>query len=139
MLHLAQGLTQASVDWHAVSPELILTAAACLVLVVDLFVPEETKWVAMPLSAAGIIGTLAAVLSLIGEHRVTLAGSYEIDGFALLFKGLFCVIGLIVLAISYDYFRSGRFYQGEYYFLMLCSLLGGVVMASSRDLISIFI
>ena len=37
----------------------------------------------------------------------TLSGAFEVDDFALLFKGLFCVIGLIVLAISFDYFRSG--------------------------------
>jgi NADH-quinone oxidoreductase subunit N len=128
-----------SVDWHALSPELVLTAAACFVLVADLFLPDDAKWLAMPLSAAGILATLAAVVSLIGEERVTLAGSFEVDSFSLLFKGLFCIIGLVVLAISYNYFRVGRYYQGEYYFLMLCSLLGGVVMASSRDLISIFI
>jgi NADH-quinone oxidoreductase subunit N len=128
-----------SVDWHALSPELVLTAAACFVLVADLFLPDDAKWLAMPLSAAGILATLAAVVSLIGEERVTLAGSFEVDSFSLLFKGLFCIIGLVVLAISYNYFRAGRYYQGEYYFLMLCSLLGGVVMASSRDLISIFI
>jgi NADH-quinone oxidoreductase subunit N len=127
------------VDWHAVSPELILSAAACVVLVADLFLPEESKWLAMPLAAAGIVATLAAVVSLIGSDRVTLAGSYEIDPFSLLFKGLLCVIGLVVLAISFNYFRAGRYYQGEYYFLMLCSLLGGVVIASSRDLVSIFI
>jgi NADH-quinone oxidoreductase subunit N len=128
-----------SVDWHALSPELVLTAAACFVLVADLFLPDDAKWLAMPLSAAGILATLAAVVSLIGEEQVTLAGSFEVDSFSLLFKGLFCIIGLVVLAISYNYFRAGRYYQGEYYFLMLCSLLGGVVMASSRDLISIFI
>jgi NADH-quinone oxidoreductase subunit N len=127
------------VDWHAISPELILSAAAAVVLVADLFLPEDSKWLAMPLAAAGIVGTLAAVVSLIGSDRVTLAGSYEIDPFSLLFKGLFCVIGLVVLAISFNYFRAGRYYQGEYYFLMLCSLLGGVVIASSRDLVSIFI
>jgi NADH-quinone oxidoreductase subunit N len=127
------------VDWHAVAPELVLSAAACLVLVADLFLPDEAKWLAMPLSAAGILATLAAVVSLIGEDRVTLAGSFEVDPFSLLFKGLFCVIGLVVLAISFNYFRAGRYYQGEYYFLMLCSLLGGIVMASSRDLISVFI
>ena len=127
------------VDWHAISPELILSVAAAVVLVADLFLPEESKWLAMPLAAAGIVGTLAAVVSLIGSDRVTLAGSYEIDPFSLLFKGLFCVIGLVVLAISFNYFRAGRYYQGEYYFLMLCSLLGGVVIASSRDLVSIFI
>ena len=94
----------------------------------------------MPLSAAGLFGTLAAVVSLIGEgHRLTLAGSFEVDNFALLFKGLFCIIGLLVLAISFHYFKAGRYYQGEYYFLLLCSLLGGVVMASARDLIAIFI
>jgi NADH-quinone oxidoreductase subunit N len=126
-------------DWHALAPEVVLTIAACAVLVADLFLPHEVKWVAMPLSAAGIVGTLAAVVSLIGEERQTLGGAFEIDNFALLFKGLFCLIGLIVLAISLHYFRDGRYYQGEYYFLMLCALLGAIVMASSRDLVSIFI
>ncbi len=142
MFDLAQagaGLA-ADVDWHAISPELVLAAAACIVLVADLFLPHEAKWIAVPLSAAGIVATLAAIVSLIGQgDRVTLAGSYEIDGFALVFKGLFCVIGLMVLAISFHYFRGGHYYQGEYYFLMLASLLGGVVMASARDLISVFI
>jgi NADH-quinone oxidoreductase subunit N len=133
-------LVQPGLDWHAISPEIVLTIAACVVLVADLFLPDDAKWVAMPLSAAGIIGTLAAVVSLIGRHPAyTLAKAYELDHFALLFKGLFCVIGLIVLAISFHYFRSGRYYQGEYYFLMLCSLLGGLVMSSARDLITIFI
>ncbi len=136
---LAQQLAQPSVDWHALSPELVLTAAACAVLIADLFLPRESKWLAMPLSAAGIIASLAAVVSLIGEERTTLARSFEVNAFALLFKGLFCVIGLIVLAMSFNYFRSRRYYQGEYYFLMLCSLLGGFVMASARDLVTIFI
>src|SRR5687768_11166018 len=114
-MDLAQGVTQAMVDWHAVAPELVLTLAACAVLVVDLFLPDDAKWLAMPLSAAGIFGTLAAVVSLIGAERVTLAGSFGVDPFSLLFKGLFCVIGLVILAISFHYFRTGRYYQGEYY------------------------
>ena len=142
MIELAQqGAAQAAqVDWHAIAPELVLAAAACMVLIADLFLPEDAKWVAMPLSAAGIIAMLAAVVSLIGAgDRVTLAGAFEVDGFALLFKALFGVIGLLILAISFHYFQAGRYYQGEYYFLMLCSLLGGVVMSSARDLITIFI
>jgi NADH-quinone oxidoreductase subunit N len=138
-MNLAQELSQAAVDWHAIAPELVLTAGACVVLVADAFLPEDAKWIAMPLSAAGILGTLAAILSLVGSHRTTLAGSFEVDSFSLLFKGLFCLIGLVILAISFHYFRAGRYYQGEYYFLMLCSLLGGIVMASSRDLIAVFI
>ena len=138
-MYLAQAISQPGVDWHALSPDLVLAATACLVLIADLFLPEESKWLAMPLSAAGIVGTLAAVVSLAGEERTTLGGAVEIDTFSLLFKGLFCVIGLIVLSMSFGYFRSGRYYQGEYYFLMLCSLLGGVVISSARDLVTLFI
>ncbi|MPZ70611.1 MAG: NADH-quinone oxidoreductase subunit NuoN [Actinobacteria bacterium] len=127
------------IDLHAITPELVLAGTACLVLIADLFLPEDGKWLAVPLSAAGLIGTLAAIVSLLGEHRITLDGSFEVNSFSLLFKGLFAIIGLFVLAISLDHFRDGKYYQGEYYFLMLCSLLGGFVIASSRDLISVFI
>jgi NADH-quinone oxidoreductase subunit N len=130
---------QPAVDWHALAPELVLTAAACLVLVFDLFLPREAKWVAMPLAAGGILASLAAVVSLIGDERTTLSNSFEVDSFALLFKGLFSIIGLLILAISFNYFRQGRYYQGEYYFMLMCSLLGGFVMASARDLVTIFI
>ncbi len=129
-----------AVDWHALAPEAVLTVFACAVLVADLFLPREAKWLAMPLSAAGLVATLAAVVSLIGEgDRLTLAGAFEVDTFALVFKGLFCVVGLIVLAISFDYFRDGDYAQGEYYFLLLCGLLGTLVISSSRDLVSLFI
>jgi NADH-quinone oxidoreductase subunit N len=140
VLELAgQALNQPQVDWHALAPELVLTGAACVVLIADLFLPREGKWLAMPIAAAGLFATLAAVVSLIGDDRTTLHGAFEINNFALLFKGLFCILGLLVLAISFHYFRAARTYQGEYYFLLLCSLLGGVLMSSARDLISIFI
>lgn len=134
---------QQSVDWHAIAPELVLFATAAMVLVADLFLPQEGKWIAMPLSAAGLFGTLAAVVSLAGDDRGTFAvageATFVVNDFALLFKGLFCIIGLMILALSFHYFRRGTYYQGEYYFLMLCGLLGGLVMASARDLIGLFI
>lgn len=139
MIDLAQAVSQPTVDWHALAPEIVLTLTACLVLTADLFLPPSAKWLAMPLSAAGIVGTAAATLSLVGSDRTTLGGTFEVDGFALLFKGLFCVLGLVLLAISLDYFRRTQAVEGEYYFLLLCSLLGGVVMASARDLVTIFI
>jgi NADH-quinone oxidoreductase subunit N len=138
-MHLAAAVLQQSVDWHAIAPEVILAATACFVLVADLFLPKEGKWLAMPIGAAGIVLTLAAIVSLIGDDRMTFGTTFVVTDFSLLLKGLFCVIGLLVLAISFNYFRSGTYYQGEYYFLLLCSLLGGLVMASARDLITVFI
>src|SRR5687768_10948208 len=99
-MDLAQGIDLQAIDWHAIAPELVLTAAACVVLLLDLFLPRDAKWLAMPFSAAGLIGTLAAVVSLIGDERETLSGSFVVNNFALLFKGLFCVLGLLIVLIS---------------------------------------
>jgi len=128
------------VDYHALLPEFILAGTILLVLVVDMFLPERLTWFAMPIGLAGVVASLAAVLSLIGAGtRESFGGTYVLDGFALLFKGFFLVTAIMVLSLSVRYFREGGFYQGEYYFLLLTSFLGCVMMPSSRDMLLLFI
>jgi NADH-quinone oxidoreductase subunit N len=78
-------------------------------------------------------------LAIQGEVISMFDGSYVVDEFALVLKGLFLVAGYIIFLMSHHYIESERYYQGEYYFLLLASLLGSLVMASSRDLITLFI
>jgi len=128
------------IDYHALLPEFILAGTILLVLVVDMFLPERLTWFAMPIGLAGVVASLAAVLSLIGAGtRESFGGTYVLDGFALLFKGFFLVTAIMVLSLSVQYFREGGFYQGEYYFLLLTSFLGCVMMPSSRDMLLLFI
>jgi len=128
------------IDYHALLPEFILAGTILLVLVVDMFLPERLTWFAMPIGLAGVVASLAAVLSLIGAGtRESFGGTYVLDGFALLFKGFFLVTAIMVLSLSVRYFREGGFYQGEYYFLLLTSFLGCVMMPSSRDMLLLFI
>jgi NADH-quinone oxidoreductase subunit N len=127
------------IDYHAILPELILAGTACVVLVVDLFLRQSRKWVAMPLAFAGAAGAFAATLTLIGSERSTFGGSFVVDNFAVLFKVFFTSVAMVILLLSLRYFRDGRYYQGEYYFLVLCSFLGMLTMPSSRDLLMLFI
>ena len=128
-----------AIDYHAIAPELVLAATAFLVLLVDLFLPRERKWLSMPIAFAGAMGSLAATLTLIGSRRATFGGTFVVDNFAVLFKVFFIGVAMIVLLLSLRYFREGRFYQGEYYFLILASFLGMLTMASSRELLMLFI
>src|ERR687887_1420555 len=105
----------------------------------DAMLSEEHKWVAMPVSLVGVVGSLAACLTLIGQDRVTFGGMYRVDSFALLFKIFFLGAAVVVLAMSLRYFREGRYYQGEYYTLLLAAFLGCLTMPSSRDLLMLFI
>jgi NADH-quinone oxidoreductase subunit N len=128
-----------SVDYHAILPELILAATIMLVLVVDLFLPARLKWGAMPIGLLGVLGSLVAVLTLIGDQRATFGGAFVVDNFAVLFKVFFLAAAVIVLAVSRHYFDRPGYYQGEYYFLLLTSFLGCLLMPSSRDLLMLFI
>jgi NADH-quinone oxidoreductase subunit N len=142
-----------TIDYHAILPELILAGAAVLVLVVDLFVAPARKWIAMPLSVLGVGGAFAALVSLVsGDERRTfcldnvtlvankVAGcSYVVDDFAIVLKMIFLGSAFVVLLLSLNHFNETRYYQGEYYFLLLCSFFGMLTMASSRDLIMLFI
>jgi NADH-quinone oxidoreductase subunit N len=129
-----------TIDYHAIAPALILAATVLIVLVVDVFLPPGRKWWAMPLSLAGVLAALLATLSLIGSTpRVAFGGMYVVDNFTLLFQIFFLSAAALVLLVSLRYIREGGFYQGEFYFLLLTSFLGCLLMPASRDLLMLFI
>ena len=61
----------------------------------------------MPLAFAGVVASLIATLTLIGDDRSTFGGSFVVDEFALLFKVFFLSVALLVLMVSFRYFRRG--------------------------------
>lgn len=131
-----------AIDYHALGPEIILAVTLMAVITVDLMVPRSMKYLT---AITAVIGTTAAFVPLItlGLHDNTVRsmfdGSYVADEFALVLKGVFLAAGYLVILMSFDYIDSERFYQGEYYFLLIASILGAVVMSSARDLIILFI
>ncbi|MEX2623703.1 MAG: NADH-quinone oxidoreductase subunit N [Acidimicrobiia bacterium] len=129
------------VDYLALAPELIIVATLVVVLTTDLFVRRENKyWIAafsvlaVPLAAIPLI-----IMAVDGSTRSMFGDSFVVDTFALFLKGFFLVAAYLVLLMSVSYIEGDRYYQGEYYFLILCSLLGSMIMSSSRDLIVMFI
>jgi NADH-quinone oxidoreductase subunit N len=130
-----------AVDWHALAPDLVVVGVLCLVLVADLFLPEDRKAVLPSLAGLGLLGALVPVLTLAvdGADRTLFGGAYAVDNFALVLKALFLVAGYVTVLLSTNYIAEGDYAEGEYYFLLLSSILGMTVMASARDLITIFV
>ena len=56
-------------------------------------------------------------------------GRYVVDEYALVLKALFLLVGYVVVLMSQTELEEGGYYQGEFYVLMLCSVLGMVMMA----------
>ncbi len=141
-LFAATDWTAPAIDYHGLAPEIVLAAGICVVLLVDLFLAERSKWLLASLTGFTLLGAFIPVLTLALDDagvRSMFDGRYVIDDFSLIMKGLFLLVGYVVVLLSTTYIEEGDYYKGEYWVLMLTSITGMVMMTSSRDLISMFV
>lgn len=130
------------IDYHALAPEIVLSVGIFLLLLVEVNLSETRKWVTSAMASGILLAAMLPVVTLAVDDvsvRSLFDGRYVVDEFSLTLKFLFLAAGYVVVLLSTTYVEEGDYYQGEYYLLMLSSVLGMVMMASSRDLISVFV
>src|ERR1044072_2418772 len=140
-------------DLQLIAPELIITIAACIALVVEVILPYKlSKWTAY-VSLAGIalaLGSLGAQFISMGGtfrldslHALTPAdgfyGMVHVDGFALIFRAIFLIAAALAIAISIRYLDIESEQHGEYYSLILFATVGMMFLGAGYDLISLYI
>ena len=131
-----------TIDYFGLAPELVLAGGLCLVLMLDLFIDERKKWMLTAITSFTLLAAMVPVLMLAlseTEVRTMFDGRYVVDNFSLVMKAVFLLAGYVVVLLSSSHIDQGEYWRGEYWFLLLTSLLGMLMMASSRDLVSIFV
>ena len=130
-----------AIDWHAVAPEIVLLSVGVLITLLDILFLEKARPYMAALSGLGILATAIPLLTLgiDGTERVLFDGAYVVDNFSLVLKAIFLLAGYVVILLSTNYIVDGDYWESEYYGLLLASLMGMIMMASSRDLISVFV
>ena len=131
-----------SIDYFGLAPELVLAGGLCLVLMLDLFIDERKKWILSAISSFTLLFAMVPVLLLAlsdTEVRMMFDGRYVVDNFSLVMKAVFLLAGYVVVLLSSSHIEQGEYWRGEYWFLLLTSLLGMLMMTSSRDLVSMFV
>ena len=140
-------------DLQLIAPELIITVAACVALVMEVILPYKlSKWTAY-FSLAGIglalVSLVAQFVNMGGTYHFSslptlspLDGFYgmvHVDGFALIFRAVFLVAAALAIAISIRYLDIERENHGEYYALILFATMGMMFMAGAVDLVTLYI
>ncbi len=126
-------------DFAHLAPELVLTAGALLVLLADAFVSRERRGPVLGLALLVVAATGAALAS-VGAPGVSISrGLLSIDAFALYVKGVTLAAAAVTLLMSGSYLAEEGLPAGSYAFLILCATLGMLVMASGRELVTLFI
>ena len=135
-------------DYLLALPITLLTLFALGILLIDLMIPPETKWANAVTALIGVLFATAGVVKIqfwLATSRSTSMGSLGmmrtmlVDRFALYFFYLFLAGTAISILMSMRYMKTEHENHGEYYTLMLLSVVGMMCMASGYDIVLIFI
>lgn len=128
-------------DYVRILPELVLSVFGILVMLLDPLVDEERSQKTLGLIA--FLGTLAALGSTWymaqSPPGLAFSGNVHVDTFSIFFTFLVISITAVVILSSFEYMAVQRIRAGEYYALILFSLVGMTLMASAVELVLIFI
>src|SRR5258706_3549922 len=123
-------------------PMVELTIFALGILLIDLMVPRGWKWI----NAAGaFVGVLFAAVCVwqiqtnLPKGAVGFYNSLLVDRFAIYFWYLFLAGAAIAILVSVHYLNVEDEHHGEYYALLLLSVVGMMCMAAGIDVVLIFI
>lgn len=138
-----------SIDYAAIAPPLIVAGAAILLLVADLLLPITRKGSLGGLALLSLLGAMGALLPSRGHPRgafcaIARSGvpgtcAYLTSSLTLVFQVLILAGAAVVVLLSAHLVREQRIPAGEYYFLLLCSVSGALLLAGARDLITLVV
>ena len=127
-------------DLILILPELIVVSAACLILLLDLFIPRGQK------DLLAYFSLLSLGVAFWATYRMALlpldyafGGLFVLDPFASFFKILLYLSCAMTILISVRYLDEEGIHLGEYYAFILFATSGMMIMVSGADLITIFL
>ena len=122
-------------------PEIYLTAAICLVLLVDVFAGAAARRVTPTLTLLVIAAGAALTLgfSQVGVPVELFSGMYLADPLATLLKLVTMLFVAVALLYSRHYLEARGILKGEYYVLALTAMLGIFVIISAGSLLTLYI
>ena len=127
-------------DLWAIAPELIVTAAASIVLLWGAFDaprkrPQQFAWFTL----ASIVAALVTVLRQTPTDQTYFSGLLGMDAFSMFFSVLFLISAGFAVAASIRFLDDHGAHHPEYYFFLLTALLGMMFMARAVDFVSLFV
>ena len=130
-------------DLRPALPAILVAVAGIAALLAQAFTPKGKTAPAAQLSLAGLLAALVATLMIASSPArglgASMGGAVVADEFALFLEALILGIALLAVLLSPSYLRATGGDRGEYYALLLFSTVGMLGLASTTELISLFV
>src|SRR3954466_4185768 len=122
-------------------PEIYLTLAICVVLMVDVFAGPKRRGLSATFTQFVLLlgAALTAFFSHVDQRTVIFDGLYVADELAWVLK--LCGFLFVAFALLYSrtYLERRGILKGEYFVLALTALLGVFVLASANSLLTVYV
>jgi NADH-quinone oxidoreductase subunit N len=130
----------ASSELVPAAAEIFIAAAACVVLLAEVFLPEKRRGWTFVLAMLALAGaTWVTSLVAMPERTVVLYGQFVADPLATVLKLFTYGIAAVSLLYSRDYLRRRGLLRGEYCVLTLFAVLGIQVIISAGSLLTLYL
>lgn len=126
-------------DVLALWPEILISAAACVLLMVDIVTQRQHKYLLGWGTFGAVLLTLLLLLVIPTPGTSIFSGMFLADGYATFFRVLFLLATALTVLISLQYLDDEGAHHGEYYALLLFATVGMMFMAGGGDLITIYL
>jgi NADH-quinone oxidoreductase subunit N len=129
-------------EYIRILPEIILSIIATWIMVMEGLRDEsrtDSGSLAPAVSLLGLIAALGATFVANAQPGAAFQQMIIVDGFATFFRALVIIVAILAILCSGQYLRRERSHGGEYYALILFSVAGQGIMATSNELIMMFI
>ncbi len=120
-------------------PALSVAVWACILLIVDLWVPKERKEITAWLAAGGLVFAFVANLVIYNRPGTAFMGLFVADQFSGFLNIIILLSAFFGVLLSIDYLKRTGMERGEYYVLLLLTTSGMMFMAGANDLTIVFI
>ena len=131
-------ITAPEIDLISLAPVLVLSVFTMLVMLVDLFVGKN-KSILVFIALTGLLMAAVSSFAKTDWPVASFGGSYVVDHMSVFFTMIFCLSSALAILLSVDYNRREKIRVGEYYSLIMFCTVGMIILASSTDLIMIFL
>ena len=143
-LMLAIPAVPPDVNFTLILPEIIISVAGVLVMLVDAFARRPgQRWATGALSLAGLLAATVSCLWLWDAggalKRSAFNGMIVLDYMRLSFTLVFIVIAALTVLVSMIWVEQENLPAGEFHSLLLFATVGMMLMASGGDLVIIFL
>ena len=124
-------------DLMLIWPELILTIGGLITLMLGTFLGDRNVGLYQLSSLLTLAAAAAAVVALFGVETTVFSGTLSVDSFGGFAKLLIYAASFVCIVIAPRFFNGGM--RAEYPTLILFAALGMGIMASSRDLMTLYV